>query len=455
MMQKVFDFIEANRYRFVQELLPFVAQPSLSTTGEGVLECAQMLKGLMEQVGIETRFLETGGFPVVYGEVNNPEAQKTLLFLCHYDVVPAGPLQDWPHPPFTPTIEDNRIWGRGVGDAKGQLYTGLKALEAWKAVQGDLPVNLHFLFIGDEETGCPTLQQTAEKFKEQFQADAVFFPDASTLDVWGPILFLGNRGVLALELSIQTAKSAAHSGSYGGLLKNPALILAQALASMRDQDGRILIRGFYDDLRPIGVVEQKLLAGLQIDTEKKLKSLGASEFWGDPGYSYFETQMYRPTLNIHGLTSGYQGEGWMAAVPASASAKLDINIIPNLDPAEILQKLRAHLDEKGFEDVVIKVLADLPYATAAAPDSPFLEVVARAQESVWGMKPVIYPSIGGAGDLVKVFTDTVGVKYFLMVPLAQPDLNEHTPKESLDIDWFINGIKTVAALVDEYAKADI
>lgn len=454
-MQKVFDFIDENRSRFVQELLPFVAQPSLSTNGEGILECAQMLKDLMEQSGIETSFLETDTFPIVYGEVNNPQSKKTLLVLCHYDVVPPGPLQDWPHPPFTPTIEGNRIWGRGAGDAKGQLYASVKALEAWKSTMGDVPVNVHFLFIGDEETGCPTLPQSAQKYLQQFSADAVFFPDASTLDVWGPVVFLGNRGVLALELSVQTAKSAAHSGSYGGVLRNPALILAQALASMRDGDGRILIRGFYDDLRPVGDVEKNLLAGLKIDAAKKLESLGAEEFWGDPGYSYFETQMYRPTLNIHGLTSGYQGEGWMAAVPAAASAKIDINIIPDLDPADITRKIRAHLDEHGFETVQIKVLADLPYATAATPESPFLQVVARAQETVWGKKPVIYPSIGGAGDLVKVFTDTVGVKYFLMVPLAQPDLNEHTPKESLDIDWYIQGIKTVAAIIDEFAKSAI
>lgn len=450
-IEKVFKYVDSNQARFVQELLPLIAQPSISTTGEGMRECAKMLKESMERVGIITRLLETENFPVVYGEIAPEKSDKTLLLLCHYDVVPPGPLEHWPHPPFTPVIEDNRIWARGSGDAKGQLFASLKAVEAWKAICGEFPVNLRFMFIGDEEIGSPTLTSFIEKHIELVRADAVLFTDASTLDVWGPIVFLANRGVLAIELIAYGAKSSAHSGSYGGLLRNPALRLCQAIASMRDSEGRIQINGFFDDLCPLGAVERELLAHLTIDRNQKLQTLGASEFWGDPGYDYFETQMYRPTFNIHGLTSGYQDEGWMASVPSEAKAKIDINIVPDLDHQDILNKIKRHLLDHGFEDIEVKELARLPYASAANLDDPFLGVVSRAQMRVWGMPPVIYPSIGGAGDLVKAFKEGAGIKQFLMVPLAQPDLNEHSPLESFDLSWYVKGIKTIAAIIDEFA----
>lgn len=450
-IEDIFNYIDRNQVRFVEELLPLIAQPSISTTGEGMQECAKMLMESMEKVGIKTRLLETESFPVVYGEIKTADSDKTLLLLCHYDVVPPGPLEHWPHPPFTPVIENNRIWARGSGDAKGQLFAGIKAVEAWKAIDDELPINLRFMFIGDEEIGSPTLTDFIEQHIELVRADAVLFTDASTLDVWGPIVFLANRGVLAIELIAHGAKSSAHSGSYGGLLRNPALRLCQAVASMRDSEGRIQINGFLDDLRPLGSVERELLAHLEIDREKKLQTLGASEFWGDPGYGYFETQMYRPTLNVHGLTSGYQEDGWMASVPSEAKAKIDINIVPDLDHQDILDKIKRHLLNHGFEDIEVKELARLPYASAANIDDPFLGVVSRAQTRVWGVPPVIYPSIGGAGDLVKAFKDGAGIKQFLMVPLAQPDMNEHSPMESFDLTWYQKGIKTIVAIIDEFA----
>ena len=381
--------------------------------------------------------------------------KKTLLLFDHYDVVPPGPLENWQPPPFEPVIRDNRIWARGAGDAKGQLFTYLKALEAWQAVIGELPINIRLALNGDDELGAPGLPSIVDKYGARLKADAVLFADASTLDVWGPIVFLGNRGVLALELIAHGPEAEAHSGSYGGLLRNPAVRLAQAIATMRDPDGRILITGFYDDLKSLGEIERSLLAQLRIDREGKLGSLGATEFWGDPGYDYFETQMYRPTLNIHGLSSGYQGEGWAAKVPTTATAKIDCNILPNMDHDDIKEKFRNHLDSHGFHDVEMREVARIPYATGATPDDPFLALVSRALERVWSKAPVLYPSIGGGGLLVKMFKERLENPYFLMVPYGQPDMNEHSPHESLDIDWFINGIKVTATVIDEFANSDI
>jgi len=362
-------------------------------------------------------------------------------------------LKEWTTPPFEPTIRENRIYGRGAGDAKGQLFAGVKAVDAWSNVIGELPLNVKLVYIGDEETGCPTLAETVLQYRELLKADAVLFTDASTLDVWGPVLFLANRGVLALELVARGSDFGAHSGSYGGLIRNPGLRLIHALASLRDASGHITVDGFFDDLRQLGETERYLLSRLEVDKLKKLRTLGTNEFWGDPGYSYFETQMYRPTLNIHSLTSGYQGNGWMAQVPSTASAKIDINIVPNLNPVDIQAKIRDHLNARGFDDIDVNTLANIPYAAASSLDDPFLKTVSRVQQRVWGVEPVIYPSIGGGGDIVKAFKETLGIPHFLFVPLAQPDLNEHTPFESLDIDWYIKGIQLIAALFSELSDS--
>jgi acetylornithine deacetylase/succinyl-diaminopimelate desuccinylase-like protein len=257
---------------------------------------------------------------------------------------------------------------------------------------------------------------------------------------------------LALELIAHGALRAAHSGSYGGLIRNPAVRLAHAIASLRDKDGRIIVDGFYEHLRPLGATENALLAKLQFDRESKLLNLGADDFWGDPGYSYFETQMYRPTLNIHGLSSGYQDKGWMAMVPSEAKAKIDINIVPDLDADDILQKIQIHFVKNGFHDIEIVEVGRVPYSSGAKPDDALLRMVANAQKRVWGKDPILYPSIGGGGDLVKAFKEQLKINQFVMVPLGQPDLNEHSPTESFDIDWFVRGIKMLAAVIEELGE---
>jgi acetylornithine deacetylase/succinyl-diaminopimelate desuccinylase-like protein len=455
-MEHVFEYIDQNRDRFVQELLPLIAQPSISATGEGIEDFASLMVEVIAESGFQAELLPVpGGPPCIYCEVSSSLSDKILMLIDHYDVVPPGRLEDWDNPPFKPVIQNNRIWGRGAGDCKGQFFTYLKALEAWHAVNGELPVSVRMVLIGDDEIGAPSLDSLLKTHTERLKADAIFCADASTLDVWGPVVILGLRGVLAINLVAHGAAYEAHSSSYGALLRNPAVRLAHAIAALRGEDGRILVPGFYDDLKPLGEVERYLLANLKVDREAKLSSLGAAEFWGDPGYEYFETQQYRPTFNIHGLVSGYTGEGWTALVPTVATAKIDINLVPNLDPDDLLAKIRSHLDNCGFSDVEIQEMTRNSYDTWAQPGDLFLEVVSRALKRVWGVEPVLYPSIGGGGPGAVIFKDLVGIENYALVPLGQPDMNEHSPRESLDIDWFIRGIKVIATTIDEFAKSEI
>ena len=457
-MERVFEYIDQNRDRFVQELLPLVAQPSVSATGEGVEDFAKMMVAAMAEVGFQAELLPVPGGPsCIYGEIAGSDSHRTLMLADHYDVVPPGRLEDWKNPPFEPVIRDNRIWGRGAGDCKGQFFCYLKAIEAWHAMNGELPVRVRMVLIGDDEIGAPSVISLLKTHTERMKADAIFWADASTLDVWGPAVILGARGVLAIKLVARGAAYEAHSGSYGALLRNPGVRLAHAITAMRGADGKVLVPGFYDDLKPFGEVERYLLANLKLDKEAKLRSLGATEFWGDPGYQYFETQQYRPTFNIHGMISGYTGDGWMAVVPAVATAKIDINLVPNLDPDDLVAKLRKHLDNCGFQDIEIQVVTKHPFYYWAQPGDPFLNLVSRALKRVWGMDPVLYPSIGGGGggSVPSTFKELVGNENYLLVPLGQPDMNEHSPRESLDIDWFIRGIKVMATTIDEFAKSDI
>lgn len=455
-MEYIYEYIDQNRDRFVQELLPLIAQPSISATGEGMEDFAKMMVEVIAEAGFQAELLPVpGGPPCIYCEVSSPLSDRTIMLIDHYDVVPPGRLEDWKYPPFKPVIQDNRIWGRGAGDCKGQFFTYLKALEAWRAVNGELPVRVRMVLIGDDEIGAPSLHTLLKTHTERLKADAMFCADASTLDVWGPVVILGLRGVLAINLVAHGAAYEAHSSSYGALLRNPAIRLAHAIAVLRGEDGRILVPGFYDDLKPLGEVEQHLLANLKVDKEAKLSSLGAAEFWGDPGHEYFETQQYRPTFNIHGLICGYTGEGWTAVVPTVATAKIDINLVPNLDPDDLLAKMRNHLDNCGFHDVEIQEITRNSYHCWAQPGGSFLGVVSQALKRVWGLEPVLYPSIGGGGPGAVIFKELVGNENYILVPLGQPDMNEHSPRESLDIDWFIRGIKVIATTIDEFAKSAI
>lgn len=448
-MQETYTYIDEHLAEFVDELLPFIAQPSVSGQNLGMDECAEMLVGLMTKVGIETEVIQSAGAPFVYGQINVGPDKPQLLIYGHYDVVSADPVDQWSSPPFQPEIRDNRIYARGAGDNKGQLFAHLKAVEAYRKTKGELPVNVTFLFDGEEEIGSPHVADLIKARPDIFEADALLVADASTLEQWDPIVFYGVRGLLYLELRTTGSPLEWHAGSYGNLVPNPALQLAQALATMRDRDGTILIEGFYDGACAVEKIDREVMERIPFDPKRKLEELGVAEFWGRADVPYYEKMFYQPSFTIAGLISGYTGQGPKSVVPNEAVAKIDICLVPGQEPEVIYERVRDHLNRHGFGDIQIEVLVSCK-PTKEDFHLPFGKVVAESIRQVWGKDPIIYPSIGGGGPFY-LFSQELGLPT-LMVPYAQPDLHEHAPDESLHIDWFGYGIKTTATIIEKFAS---
>lgn len=424
---------------YLSWLVEFASIPSVSATGEGVRECAQHLRERIRSIGLDPEFLETGAHPIVWASAG--EHERKLLVYGHYDVVPAGDEADWPFPPFEPTVHDGSLWGRGVGDSKGQMLAHLCALSAWLDVFGELPpFQINFMFDGEDEIGCGDTSAYIREHVERFRADFLYTSDASTLGVWEPALFLGIRGALYVELAASGADIEWHSGSYGSILPNPVTRMAQAIASMTGPDGRVAIEGFYDGMLPITEELREFARRLPPEFLPPAESFGVAAFERDEP---LESMFFEPRMCVCGIEGGYTGEGLKMAVPTSATAKIDFALLLGQRPSHVAELLRRHLDAHGFEDISITVLSDAP-PSGVGSDHRLVSTARAALESVWGRPPVVIPSIGGGG-VFATFVDAVGLDC-LLVPYAQPDMQEHSAQEHLSLEWFVNGIKTSAEI---------
>lgn len=450
-MKETYNYIDEHLQDYVDELLPFIAQPSISSTNVGMEESLDMLVKMMEEVGIETEVIPSKGAPYIYGQINVDPSKPRLIIYGHYDVVPAGSDKDWDTPPFEPDIRDNRIYARGSGDNKGQLFAHLKAIEAYKATKGEIPINITFIIDGEEEIGSPNMKELIDTRPDIFEGQAILVADASTLDQWSPVVFYGFRGLLYLELKSKFASSEWHAGSYGNLVPNPVLNLVHALSTMREKDGKILIDGYYDDVDPVSKVEREVMDKIPFNTQEKLDEIGISKFRGAPDVSYFEKMFYQPSLTIAGIVGGYTEEGPKGIVPDEALAKIDMCLVPGQDADDIYDKVQKHLIKNGFEDIEVKKLISTQPSKEEF-DIKFGKIMAKSLKKVWGVDPIKYPSIGGGGPF-SLFSAYANIPT-LMVPYAQPDLHEHGPNESMHIDWFANGIKTTATLFEDFLEIE-
>jgi acetylornithine deacetylase/succinyl-diaminopimelate desuccinylase-like protein len=443
----IVGYVQQNRERFLSELFTLLRQPSISAQNVGVAECAALLKRQMEAIGVPVRVVPTAGHPVVYGEVQVLGAKRTVLIYGHYDVQPPEPLELWHTPPFEPTIKDGRIWGRGTGDNKGQFFAHLKAVEAVLRTEGRLPVNVKFLFEGEEEISSRSLRGFIEANRALLAADYAFCSDGPMLPNHQPTVLFGVRGILGVEVSIKGANTDVHSGNLGPFVPAPAWRLVHFLGTLKDREGRILIKGFSDAVVPPSRLEREALDKMPFEPGF-LTGLGLPAASREDGPAYFERLMFQPALNINGLTSGYQGPGSKTIVPHRASAKIDMRLVVNQDPDDIFEKFIAHAKTHGFDDLQIERRGGF-HPSRTSLDHPLGAAAARAVRRGFGKEPVLQPCLGGS-DPDYYFTRVLGIPR-VNVPYAPHDENNHAPNESIMVEGFFSGIKTTAALLHEVA----
>ncbi len=447
-MDEIFRYVDQNRRRFLDELFVLLRQPSISAQNHGVTECAHLLKRHMEDIGIPARILSTGGHPVVHGELKADGAKRTILIYGHYDVQPPDPIELWDSPPFEPTLRDGRIYGRGTGDNKGQLFAHLKAVEAILKVEKTLPVNVKFLFEGEEEVSSRSLRAFLQGNARLFSADFCYCSDGGMHPGDQPTIVFGVRGILYVEISAAGANRDVHSGNLGTFVPNPAWRLVHFLNTLKDEKGRVRVKGFYDAVLPPNEGERDAIRRIPFDGQL-LTNLGVSDLPTPGEPSFYERVMFHPTMNICGLTSGYGGAGMKTIVPHTAKAKIDMRLVVSQDPEDIFRKFTAHAQEHGFGDLQIEKLGVF-YPSRTPITHPLGGAAAAAVRKGFGKEPLLIPCMGGS-DPDYYFTKILGIPR-VNVPYAPHDENNHAPNENIKVDGFFCGIKTTAAFLYEVAR---
>jgi acetylornithine deacetylase/succinyl-diaminopimelate desuccinylase-like protein len=454
-MLPVIDFIHTNRDRYVQELKDYLAIPSVSALpahAGDVRRCAEWTAEEMRRVGLENvRLIETPGNPIVYGDWLKAPGAPTILFYGHYDVQPVDPVELWESPPFEATIRDGEIYARGAADDKGQVFMHFKAIEAHLKKTGQLPVNLKILIEGEEEVGSKNLDAFIEANKTLLASDVVVISDSAMFDRGVPSICYSLRGLAYFQIDLRGTKSDLHSGGFGGAVANPAMVLAQILAQMKDRSGHIRIPGFYDDVRALSEEERAAWKTLPFNEKKYRKDLGAPKLAGEREYSVLERVWARPTFEVNGLLSGFTGEGAKTVIPAVAMAKVSMRLVPDQDPDKIAQLFEAHLKKVAPGTVELKVTrmhGGKPWITDY--DNPFVQAAGRAIEQGFGKAPVFCRE-GGSIPVVSTFQKELGIPAVLF-GVGLPDENAHAPNERLDLANFHNGVVASAILYDEIAK---
>jgi len=455
-MNAVIDFINTNRDKYVDELKGYLAIPSISALPEhaaDVKRCAEWSADEMRRIGMQNvRLIDTPGFPVVYGDWLGAPGSPTILFYGHYDVQPVDPLNLWESPPFEATVRDGEIYARGAADDKGQVFMHFKAIEAHLKQNGRLPCNIKVILEGEEEVGSANLDNFVKAHKDELAADVVVISDSPMFDRGIPSICYGLRGLVYFQIDLRGTKSDLHSGSFGGAVANPAFVLANVLAQMKDRGGHVKIPGFYDDVRPITEAEREQWRRLPFNEKRYAKELGAPRLWGETGYSTLERVWARPTFEVNGILSGFTGEGAKTVIPAVAMAKVSMRLVPNQDPDKIATLFEDYVKKAAPKTVEVKVTrmhGGKPWMTDF--DNRFVQAAGRAIQQGFGKEPV-FNREGGSIPVVATFQEILGLPSVLF-GVGLPDENAHAPNEKLDLGNFHGGIIASAFLYDEIAKS--
>ncbi|HMB81103.1 MAG TPA: dipeptidase [Vicinamibacterales bacterium] len=454
-MDTVIDFINVNRERYLDELKAFLAIPSISALPQhagDVKRCADWCADEMRRIGMQNvKLVDTPGNPVVYGDWLGAPGAPTILFYGHYDVQPVDPLELWDSPPFEATIRDGEIYARGSADDKGQVFMHFKAIEAHLKQNGKLPVNMKIILEGEEEVGSVNLDNFIREHKGELGADVVVISDSGMFARGVPSICYGLRGLVYFQIDLRGSGTDLHSGSFGGAVANPAFVLSQIIAQMKDRGGRVRIPGFYDDVVPLQEEERKAWATLPFNEKAYKKDFGIPKVFGETGYTTLERTWARPTFEVNGLLSGFTGEGAKTVLPAVSMAKVSMRLVPNQTPDKIAELFEAHvrdLTPKTMTLTITRMHGGKPWMTSY--DNPYVQAAGRAIERGFGRAPV-FTREGGSIPVVSTFQEELGLPSVLF-GVGLPDENAHAPNERLDVANFHGGIISSAILYEEMSK---
>jgi acetylornithine deacetylase/succinyl-diaminopimelate desuccinylase-like protein len=449
-------YLVQQRERFLDELTEFLRIPSISALPAhkaDVQRAAQWLEARMKAAGIESvRIMPTGGHPVVYGEWLHAPRKPTLLIYGHFDTQPVDPLNLWAHPPFEPVIKDGRIYARGATDDKGNMFIPLIVVEAMLKTGGRLPINLKFLFDGQEEIGSPQFPDFIPAHKDLLSCDMVLSSDGGQWDEDQPALVLGTRGLTSVFVEVQGPDHDLHSGSYGGTILNPIHALARILDSMHDAEGRVTVQGFYDDVRPLSAEERAQLARVPFDEAEYLRETGSTALFGEPGFTTYERAWARPTLEINGLYGGFQGEGTKTVLPSLAHAKISCRLVADQDPSIIADLLERHVKKIAPGGVKVAVVnpksGAIPYLIP--PDHRGLQVAASVLKDLYGREPYRIRA-GGTIAANALFLKVLGA-YTIIFAFGLEDELPHSPNEFFRLSSYDRGQKAYGMLLNRLGE---
>lgn len=455
MVNKWIEYLEQNKDQQLMKLKEFLKIPSVSALSKhkkDIHKAARWLSNELERIGMENvKVMETEGHPIVYADWIHADHKPTVLIYGHYDVQPVDPLHLWETPPFEPTVRDGKIFARGASDDKGQVFMHIKALEALLKTEGKLPINIKIIIEGEEEIGSPHLPKFIEENKELLQADVLVISDTGMIEKGKPSITYGLRGLTGLQIDIQGAKTDLHSGAYGGGVQNAAHALVQLLSTFHDEEGRIIVDGFYDNVLSITDEEKQAINALQLDDEKVRTELGVPELFGEPGYSFYERTSYRPTLEINGMYSGFQEEGIKTVLPNQASAKITCRLVPNQEPEQILELIKQHIEKHKPKGVTVKITpfdSGAPFVTPL--NHPAIQAAGRAASKIYGTETA-YIRSGGSIPIVADFAQILQVPIVLL-GFSLDSENFHAPNEHFHLENFYKGMQTMCEYWNELAE---
>jgi acetylornithine deacetylase/succinyl-diaminopimelate desuccinylase-like protein len=446
MVDKVLHYLNENREQLLSRLNDFLSIPSVSTDStykKDVEKAANFVADYLKELGFDNvEVMKTNGHPLVFGEwLKAGKDAPTVLFYGHYDVQPADPLDQWKSDPFKPEIRNGRLYARGSSDDKGQVFMHLAVFEAYIKTLGSLPINVKVCIEGEEEIGSASLYSILKEQKEKFSADFSVISDSGMVETGQPTIVYGLKGFTGLEFTIKGPDFDLHSGMYGGAVKNPAMAMAHLLASLKNEDEVVTVEDFYDGVEELSEEERKLIE--EVPGEDFVKATGIPEVTPEKGYTAKEHTSARPTLEINGLYSGYQGEGTKTIIPATATAKLTCRLVPGQNPERIQDLLVTHLEKHLPKGVTMEITREPLSAKAykVDPNHPLIQKAAESYTKAFG-KETVFARMGGSIPVVELIDDIYHIPIVLL-GFGTPEDRLHSPNESFPLDSFDKGMQTL------------